>query len=301
MRNVLKMQTMVVAGVCVLAAACANTSSGGGSTTTTDTGGSADTGTTTDTGGGGGQDTTSGGTDATSGGTDATSAGTEKTIAQIQGDATSAMCTDESKIANTLNGVTVHHAVVVSPLRLSTTKAGKKLESLFVQDKGGGKFSGIYLTEDQGGQLANLKVGDVITVTGDVKEFYCYTEMQPIAVVPESATELPVATTVEVGAIDAAAAAADNESYEGVLVSLDGVIVSDNAVLGTDGKPHQMYVGKDDADKAVLIGSGFNGLYPQAKDGTPNYQKGAKLSIQGFLEYSFGAYQITPIAISVIK
>ncbi len=295
MRTILKVQALVLTGLCVLAAACANTSSGGGGTTTdTGNGSGADTSGSTD------QDVATGtDKDTTTAGTDATTAGSEKTVAQIQGDDTSAKCTNEAAIGNTMSGVSIHHAVVASALMLSTTKSGKKQEGLYVQDKGGGKYSGIYLLEDAPGPLANLKVGDVVTVTGDVKEFYCYTEIQPIAVTPEGTTELPTAVTVDVDAIGAAAAAAENESYEGVLVSLEGVIVSDNAVLGTDGKPHQMYVGKSDTDKSVLIGSAF-GVYPQAKDGTPNYQKGAKLNVQGFMTYSFGAYQISPISITVL-
>ena len=291
-------QNVVCVVMAIGAVACANTgTSGGGPTTTTDTKTVGGTDTTT----GCGTDTTTVGvSDTTAGGGTDTAAGTEQTIAQIQSAATSAQCTDESKILNTQNGVTIHSAIVTSGLRLSTTKAGKKLEGLFIQDKGGGVNSGIYLSEDAPGPLADLKIGDVITVTGDVKEFYCYTEMEPAAVIKDGTTELPTAATIDTAVIGATAALADKEAYEGVLVSLQGVVVADNAVLGTDGKPHQIAVGKDQTDKAVLIGNGFYN-YMQDKTGAPNYTVGQKLNITGFVEYSFSAYIVTPLTVEVVK
>lgn len=284
-------------GVVALGAvACANTSGGTAAADTATGGGTDTTGGGTDAASGG---DTAGGSD-TTGGTDSQITGTEATVAQIQSAASSAQCTDESKIQNTQNGLTIHHAVVVSPLRKSTTKGGKELEGLFVQDKGGGKNSGIYLTGDSPGPLADLKVGDLVTITGDVKEFYCYTEMEPIAVTKEGTMELPAATTLDTALVATAVPVADKEAWEGVLVSLQGVTVSDNAVIGTDGKPHNIYVGKDQADKALMIGNGFFN-YMQAKDGTPNYKVGQKLNIVGVLEYSFAAYSITPITVEVAK
>ena len=201
--------------------------------------------------------------------------------------------------------MTIHHAIVASNLILSTTSKGKKLEGLFVQDKGGGANSGLYLSEDAGGPLANLKVGDVVTITGDVAEFYCYTEMKPIAVTPEGTTDLPTAATIDVATIGEKATPADNETYESVFISLEGVIVSDPAMADSadsSGNLHTMAVGKSDSDVALRIGAGFGKIYPIAKDGkTPNYQKGQKLNIQGFLQYSFSKGQLTPSSITVVN
>lgn len=235
------------------------------------------------------------GTDAS--GTDAVVAG-GGSIAELQQLSSSTGCTtDDGKITDTGTGVTLQHVVVVSPLNTTTSKTtGKVTESLFVQDSGGGPWSGIYLEEPQGGPLAKLQVGQTLTVVGNVKEYHCYTEMSPTTVTAENTTGTPAPAVVDVDTIGASATAADNEMYEGVLISLQGVTVSDGAVLGTDGKPHLMYVGKDSSDKSVLIGAG-NGLYPQDKSGKPLYAVGTKLNITGFWVFSFGQFVVTPLTI----
>ena len=280
MRDLLKRQWFVAVALCALASACANTSSGGGATPAGDTGSGADTSTGTDTGGTT-QDVTGGGQDTTSGGTDAISTGGTTTISQIQQDPSSTGCTNDGGFVDGVKGITLYQVIVTTPVLTTTSKtSGKTSDAVWVQTKGGGAWSGVELYAASPGPLTSLKVGQVITVTGDVSEAYCVTEVKPVAVTPAGTTDIPTPVTVDVDTIGTAIPAATNESYEGVLVSLENVIVADPGVLGTDNKIHYIAVGKSTTDKAVLISSGF-GNYVTDKSGAANYKQGDKLTVQG--------------------
>ena len=295
MRTVSKVQALVMAGLCAFSAACANTSAGGGGTTTDAE--------STDTGSTAGKDTTAVDPDTTTGGgTDATTAGTT-TIASIQQDPISTGCTNDTGFVDGAKGITLFQVVVATPVLTTTSKtSGKTSDAVWVQTKGGGVWSGVELYASSPGPLTSLKVGQVITVTGDVSEAFCVTEVKPIAVTPSGATELAVAVTVDVDTIGTAATAEVNESYESVFISLENVIVADPGVQGTDGKIHYIAVGKSATDKAVLISSGF-GNYVTDKTGAANYKAGDKLTIQGVWSYykptgGTAIYSLTPLTIT---
>ncbi len=302
MRNWMKWQSTVMAGLCVLAAACANTSAGGGGGTATDTTAGTDVASGSDTTSG--ADTTGGtdavaGQDTTGGGTDAVTAGTTTTIAAIQQDPNSTGCTNDTGFVDGAKGITLSQVIVVTPVQTTTSKtSGKTSDAVWVQTKGGGVWSGIELYAASPGPLTSLKQGDVITVTGDVSEAFCVTEVKPIAVTPQGATDIPVAVTIDVDSIGAAAPAATNESYESVYISLTNVLVADPGVLGTDGKIHYIAVGKTATDKAVNVSSGF-GNYVTSKTGTANYTAGQKLNVRGIVSYYSGQYTVTPLAIDI--
>ena len=278
----------MIIGACIALSGCAST--GGGAGKPTEPGVTADAAGTVDTGSQGGKDS--------AGGSDVP-AGQTWTIDKIQAQSTSSDC---AKIVNTLPNITLSDVVVVSQLRFSTSKAGKESEGLFIQTKGGGPGSGLYLTEDKGSQadVSNAKVGSVLSIIGEVAEFFCMTEIKPKSAALSSATELPVAASIEVDLIGEKAPAASNKLYESVYVSLDNVVVSEPLGLGSDGKPHNMLVGKTEADQTLRIGAGF-GIFPQTKDGKANYTKGQKLNIKGFLEYTFNVWQLTPLSITVVN
>jgi predicted extracellular nuclease len=276
-------------GSLVFIAACANTTGGGGVAQDTVGGLVFDVAAGPDTNKTGG-DVTSAGKDTA---TDSASPGTTMTAAKIQAGSSG----DCAKIVDTLKGVSGSF-VITSPLRTSTSKSGKTLEGVFVQDKGGGPGSGLYLSEDGGGPLASVKVGDSVSVTGDVAEFYCFTQLKP-KVLAVDGTELPVAVTIDVASVGDKATDADNRKYESVFVSVEGVVVADPLVKGTDGKPHSILVGKTDGDLTLRIGSAF-GHYMQGKSGTASYQKGQKLNVQGFLEFTFNQWQIAPVSVTVV-
>ena len=109
--------------------------------------------------------------------------------------------------------VTIENTVVTSML------TGDE-EGFFIQDEGGGEWTGIYVFVGQaGGGIAPL-IGDKLTITGSVSEFYDSTQLVISSaenlVVTGDAT--PVATTVS--SVD------DWEAYEGCLISLEDQTVS---------------------------------------------------------------------------
>lgn len=91
--------------------------------------------------------------------------------------------------------------------------------TVFVQDAGGGEYSGIAVFLPAG--TLDLQIGDVIDVTGSVSEYYGFTEVfvadAADVVVTGSAT--PVADALTTGP-------ADWEAWEGCLVTLEGVSVT---------------------------------------------------------------------------
>lgn len=289
--------TIFLGILAAFAAACANTSgSGGGSgPAATDTaGGSAAADTKT------GSDGTASGTDTKAAGDAASSVGEEKNVVDIQ--KASEKCPkpeQQSWPPMEMPGVTVRNLVVTSPSRPEGT--GGTLVGLWAQQKGGGQWSGIFITGKKAAELGQVKPGDVITVTGDVKDFYCFTEMNAKVVTIESqGKELPVALTVTTD--DLGDKAADkSEPFESVLLQLHDVVVADDA-LGTDGKTHgEQYVGKTADDKALRMYGTFPGVYlsDKTKDAagkdvfTEKYPKGTKIgTLTGVVEYTFGVYRL---------
>ncbi|MSQ83890.1 MAG: hypothetical protein EXR77_13560 [Myxococcales bacterium] len=278
---------VVAAAIAALATACAATGGGSaGSATVTDAAST-------------GADSASGTSDVKPTGDGTTSAGEEKNIVDIQ-KASAACPTPAPQSWGEMLGVTIRNAVVTSPGRAEGS-AGT-LTGLFVQQKGGGQFSGVYVTGKKDGELGQVKPGDVITITGDVKDYYCFTGMFAKFITIESqGKELAVPVTVTTDDIGDKAGGEKTEPYEGVLVQLQDVVVGDDA-LGSDNKPHgEVYVGKSADDKALRIASSFFNVYLSDKtkgaDGkdvfTPKYPKGTKLgTLTGVVEYAFGVYRL---------
>lgn len=281
-------RTAAVAIAAALAlSACANTSSGGSDGVATDTAGAGKTDTTSGTG-----DTGSGGDSGTSG-TDTSTAGTEKSIVELQKASEACPSPDPQTWGEAL-GVTIREAVVTTPTKKQTSDGG--LIGVFVQQKGGGLYSGIYVIASKTSEIGQVKPGDIITVTGDVKDYYCATQISNKFATIEAGTAEPTAVTVTTDDIGDIAGKAKTEPYEGVLVQLNDVVVGPEA-LGSDGKPHgDYYIGKTADDKALRMGSAFYGVYMSDKDGTtytPKYPTGTKLgTVTGVLEYSFGTYRL---------
>ncbi|MFZ4578299.1 MAG: hypothetical protein ACOYOB_07875 [Myxococcota bacterium] len=275
------------------AVACANTDNGGGGTV-------ADTNTTdfstTD---------TTAGTDSTTG-TDSTVAdtsGASKTVAELQAMKT-ACATPPVAFDNFLNAVMIRDVIVTSPMRLTTG-----YEGVFVQDDGGGENSGIYvMMKGTATALADVKPGDVLTIVGDAKEYYCFTELQATSVVPSGETKDPVAVKVTPAQLDEKASMDLVEPFEGVLVELENVVVSNPLANGTDSKPHgAILVGADENSPTVRIASGFGKVYMTEYDKTSKvysekYPKGTKIkSIKGVIEYTYGAFQLLPVEEPILE
>ena len=111
-------------------------------------------------------------------------------------------------------GVVLAEVVVTTPM----TSEGS---GFYVQDPGGGEWSGMYIfTETMSGVFTPL-VGDKISITGTVSEFYDFTEVKV-----SSAESIQVIGEEDVVAVEIGSVS-DWEPYESVLVSLsDQQVVS---------------------------------------------------------------------------
>ena len=110
--------------------------------------------------------------------------------------------------------VTLEGVVVTSPL---TSKG----DGFFIQDQAGGEYSGLYVFLQGATVDLNLYVGDVITITGSVSEYYDFTELtvtssSNISVTGEVAGGLAGESLTGTEAFSAE----DWEPWESVLVSL---------------------------------------------------------------------------------
>lgn len=98
--------------------------------------------------------------------------------------------------------------------------ATETLDAFYAADVGGGEYSGIKIVLPKGTAPA-LAIGDVVSMVGDLKEYYCLTEFEPIGVKdPFGNIGAPVATLITAETLNA-----DPEKWEGVLVKFEGVKV----------------------------------------------------------------------------
>ncbi|MFZ4576946.1 MAG: hypothetical protein ACOYOB_01020 [Myxococcota bacterium] len=224
-----------------------------------------------------------------------------KTLAELQAMKT-ACANPPNAFDNFMTGVAVNDIVVTSPL---STASG--FEGVYVQDQGGGAWSGMYLMmKGTGTELASLQPGDVISVVGTAKEYYCFTELQADSVIATGANQPPTVLTVSPSMLAEAKAQDALEPYESVLVRIENVVVSDSLAAGTDGKPHgDIYVGTSASDKLVRLGGGF-GMYLTEYDKTTKvysekYPVGTTFaSVTGVLQYSYGQFKLIPVEPPVI-
>ncbi len=146
--------------------------------------------------GDGGDDTGAGGDDG--GGDDGNSETVTATIADIQegtyGDGST---------------VLLERVVVTSPF----TQAG---DGFFIQDSGGGPWSGIYVYAQGGTDDLFLSVGDEINITGVVSEFYDWTEL---TIASTAAVEVTGEAAIAIDVVDPSTTN-DWEKWESCLISI---------------------------------------------------------------------------------
>ena len=92
--------------------------------------------------------------------------------------------------------------------------------SFFVQDAGGGEWSGVRVYSAVG--ALSVAIGDEVTVRGEAQEYYEETE-----VVVADAVDVSVTGTGRVSASALSTPPADWEPWEGVLVAAEGIRIGD--------------------------------------------------------------------------
>jgi len=159
--------------------------------------------------------------------------------------------------------------------------------NFFLQMKPGGPWTGI-MVYTPGVQYSHANVGDSLTITGTIQEYYYNTELE----VADTATDIiyhgsvtpPDPVILTCAYLDTTATSAlppdSAEAYEGVLVKLEGVFVTD-INPPTDGFE-------------VTDGTGYVIVYNNYSY-TPNI--GDNLNVTGVVHTHFGYYKVRPRSI----
>jgi len=92
-----------------------------------------------------------------------------------------------------------------------------------IQDRQGGPWNGVYVYDS--GNTGNVNLGDEVEVTGDVTEYYNFTEIESVTSLQTKSTGNGIPT------VELTASGAMTEAYEGVLVATYAVTVT-NPDLG---------------------------------------------------------------------
>ncbi len=186
------------------------------------------------------------------------------------------LCDDNSQSIR--RGLADLDEVVVMSERFETSSSD--LGGYFVAAEPPGPYGGIQMVVGAAGQ-SPLAVGDVVRVVGEVREFYCLTQIEPSLVErrgQRTPAELPAPIEVTGDTVAARLAVETAEPYESVLVTLrDQEVVAVNPTYGD-----------------ISLRSG-------AIIGDSKFHHGVRppvlcriASVTGFLNYSFGKYMVEP-------
>lgn len=186
--------------------------------------------------------------------------------------------------------VVLSSVVVTSPVFKISNK-----DSFFVQDPAGGPWSGILVFMDSG-SAGPLTPGVVVSLQGYSKEFSGKTEFIP-SLVSIVSTTAPLSPTLVTPA-DIRTGSATAESYEGVLVRVEGVVVTDAKLPGTDYGYFKVGLTQTDPDaERLIIGRQMPYAYscpPSASGCTDQRTKGDTLHLTGVLDYSYSQFRLEP-------
>lgn len=205
-------------------------------------------------------------------------------VTQLQSAQASTQCSDG--IVNVQDAVELANVVVVSP----GFSASSKLDGYYVNDAGLAQtqpWSGMLITLDKTLGVT-LQPGDLVAMTVDYLEYYCMSEAEVVThqvvgtnAVPQPATMNPL----DLGSQDPTTA----EPWEGVLVMVKDVEVTEAVVPGSDGKDH----GDFRVTGGLIVGNDFNCNYMSKS--TDQRTVGDRFdAIIGVVTYSFGQYVLMP-------
>lgn len=219
------------------------------------------------------------------------------TIAQIQGGSASTTCANSAATTTSFVGVQLEPAVVTGPsFTVGTTT---KSQVFFVSSASGsldGTNNGLQVLVYGG--TVTVAPGDVVTIKGDVKEFYCMTEIAAAStdIAVTGKVTPPQPTTVQVGMLGPASA----EPYEDEYIRIDDVYIVSPNTTGTDGKTHgEFSIGASPSSAILFVGPGpattFTSKDPSSGQIVTSFKSGQHFSsISGDLTYSFGEWLLKP-------
>ncbi|MEZ4268610.1 MAG: hypothetical protein R3F39_19815, partial [Myxococcota bacterium] len=136
--------------------------------------------------------------------------------------ASEALGCDPNGFTNVLATASVKGAIVTSGKfdAFTSTTGGTSLDGYYIADQDGGQWSGINLVVDRK-EGTNLQPGDVVDVTGELTDRFCNTQFK-------SKSLQVVGTLAAPEPVDVASAPANWEPYEGMLVRVSGVKVTES-------------------------------------------------------------------------
>jgi len=217
------------------------------------------------------------------------------TIAQIQSGSGSTTCANAGGTTTTLAGVQLEPAVVVGPS--STVGTSVKSQVFFVAPASGsldGAHAGLQVLVYNG--TVAVAPGDVVSISGDIKEFYCMTEIAADAAAVQVIGKVapPIPTQIQIGMLGPASA----EPYEDVLIQLNDVYVVSPNTTGTDGKTHgECSIGGSPGTAVLFLAPGLSFTQKDQASGqiVTKFMSGQHFaSVTGVLTYSFGEWLLKP-------
>ena len=186
-------------------------------------------------------------------------------------DADSDADTDSITVEDVQRGVVTEGEIVTLDDVIVTTQTSSNGAGFFVQDSGGGAYSGIYVY--CGNDPVEVRRGDTLTITGEVTEYYDLTEISVAAASDVVSTGTGMVSTTTLSSIPS-----DWEPYEGVLLKLQGVSITGEADS----------FGESSTDFGITLDDMFYSYQHQ-------YGLGDSFTyVIGPLTYTYDAYKIEP-------
>lgn len=206
------------------------------------------------------------------------------TISEIQNSDESKQCLDGFN--NYAEGFQLVDVVVTAP----RFKASSSLDGYFVAEAGlttAEPWKGIAVTLDNA-QGTDWEAGTVLSLMVDHLEYYCLTELEIVSHQVKGSAAVPAPLTINPA--DVGSQSADTaEQYEGVLVQVLDVEVTNANVPGSDGKDHGMF----EVTGGLVVANDYHLNY--MNPGTDQRTVGDKFdAIIGIVSYSYGQYIILP-------
>ncbi len=200
---------------------------------------------------------------------------TAGTVKALQVEAESVTC-DPASIVDVNPFSTLTGAVVISPkFDASPTAQPNTFDGFYVADQDGGSYSGITIRVPVA-LAADLVPGDVVDLTGQLKEAFCLTQLD-VATLTEKTPVTPLAPVAVGNPADL-----NNEAYESMLVKVSNVTVTKASEQG----------GWKIGD--LEVGFQFDDFIA--------FTDGAAFDITGVVRFAFGKYQLVPrYATDVVK
>lgn len=208
----------------------------------------------------------------------------KKTVLQIQAGDASVQCTQQGN-QTLASGIALADAVVVS----TRHSASASLHGYYVQDPvsswplgSNGKYTGMLLVVPKD-LNTDFQPGDLVSVVGDYKEYYCMTEVLATSVQKVGTADVPEPLGVEAAAFEAGGTVELCEPYEGLRVTLTDLQVTD-VTGGT--QPSWWF----QAGNGIYVADDY-GL----KASVALTQGQALSRLTGAVKYSWGTYVLVPL------